>query len=184
MNRNIRIPSKRQRGFSIIELLIVLGLIAGLLALVFFGSQKGEASISSRGLIQQGQALAVGLRVAYPAGGNPAGRFTGLTNTNFIESQQAPREMVQGASALTHSDNGTVTCTAATLNGVANAGASCVFTGVKGTSCAGLVGSMRDTVSNITIGTTVVKNATTPYANAAVNTACNADTLSITLVLG
>ena len=175
---------KSSVGWFHIWLVIAIAVAAILLGFVFNGYFRAEAGANARGLIQQGQSITAGLRQAYPAGGNPAGRYSGLTNTNFIASQQAPKEMVNGAAGLLHQDLGSVDCTATSLNGVANAGASCVWTAVKGTSCAPFVGSMRDAMEAITVGATVVKNSATPYNQAAVNTACNAATINVTLLQG
>lgn len=182
-NRTIGHVNK-QRGLTLLELLAVLAVGAVLLALVYRALFSAEAGANTRAISQQMLQTSQALRIAYPSGNNPNGRYNGLTNTNFIASRQAPQEMVNGTAALRHQDNGNVTCSSTTLSGTANAGASCVWEDVKGVSCAASVGSIKDTMEEITVGTTVVKNASTPYSQSAVNTACNADTVDVTLVQG
>lgn len=174
----------KQEGLTLLELLAVLAVGAILLALVYRALFSAEAGANTRAISQQMLQTSQALRTAYPAGNNPNGRYSGLTNTNFIASRQAPQEMVNGTAVLRHQDNGNVTCTSSTLSGTTNAGASCVWEDVKGVSCSAAVGSIKDTMEEITVGTTVVKNATTAYSQSAVNTACNANLVDVTLIQG
>lgn len=171
-----------QRGFSLLELLGALAIIAILAAVVLRGLNRAENSANASGMRQQALSLVTALKEAYQLGSNPSGRYTGLSAANLIASRLAPEEMVNGT-GLQHQNGGPVTLTAVTLNGTANAGAQVLFSAVGGSSCTTVANAIRGQVRSLTVGTTVVLNDTTAFDPSVLNTACNATSVNITFVL-
>jgi len=173
LNRTRR-PAK---GFTLIEILVVVSIIAALIFFLTRNSEKAEQRTALNAVSTQLVVLSDAIKSTYRSN-----NYGGLTVQNLCESR-AVSEMCSGtgaASAIRHDFQGTVAIAPANCNG----GTSNCFTfapaNIPGNACAPIISSLQGKASAITVGTTVVKNASTAYSQAAVNTACNSNFVTIT----
>lgn len=169
---------KKAGGFTLIELLFVLAIIGAIFYFTTRDSDKTEARTNANGFTTQMLSSIDTVKSTYKFS-----NYTDLSTQNLCESRAMTPGMCSGTGATTkimHDFKGTLTFAPASCNGGTNNCFTITAAQVPGTACAAAVGSIQSKVSAISIGSTVVKNAATTYSQGAANTACNADTVTIT----
>lgn len=171
----------RQKGFTLIEIIVVLFIIAAILFFATRAATNANSRTTQNALTQQIIVLADTVTGVYKFN-----NFTGLSAQNLCESRQIS-DVCSGTGAATqirHDFQGTVAVAPANCGG----GTANCFTmaaaNIPGNACASVVSGVQGKASAITVGSTVVKNASTAYSQAAANTACNADSMTITFTFG
>ena len=159
-----KVSSKRQqRGFSLVELMIVLGISAVLILGVYSLYTSIDSSQETQTEAQNIQAIATKIKSIY-AGRNT---YTGLATANIVTANGFPMNMLDGTTPY-NAWGGAVTTT---IN--ATAGFDITYPDVPAANCQELVNAVANMFRNITIGATAVKTAGALNA-ATLATTCNA----------
>lgn len=115
MKQNIQILGGKNKGFSLIEILLVIGFIAVAIAAVFVVYPKVKASSNASTEITNIATITSGLQGTFASSNN----YNGLTTATAIQSQVVPSSMIQGTNVF--SSFGTnYTISTATVGGVAD----------------------------------------------------------------
>jgi prepilin-type N-terminal cleavage/methylation domain-containing protein len=162
--------SKRTAGFSLIELLVALAIIGVLLFFVLRNKDSATNTGLSNAQVTQTSAIVNALVKKVVTNGD----FTGLTTQKAIDSQQLPSDAIKNG-AIVNAFNGAITVAAANWGTGTNNAVAVTFTGIPGSACKPLVTALSgdNSVVGITVGTTVLKNATTTFSESAAITPCN-----------
>ncbi len=160
---------KSKKGFSLLELLLVLGIIAALVVAAFIVYPKVQAS-------QRAQAATIqaGVKALYTS----ASSFTGLTNTVAVQAKIFPDNMLSGSGTAARPINsfkGNVTLTATSTGPSSAAGSSFTITynNVPAAECVKIATAAAGNFYITMVGTTVVKPAGGILDVAATAAACN-----------
>ncbi|HCK7693142.1 TPA: prepilin-type N-terminal cleavage/methylation domain-containing protein [Salmonella enterica] len=84
---------KSKKGFSLLELLLVLGIIAALVVAAFIVYPKVQASQRAQAESNNIATIQAGVKALYTS----ASSFTGLTNTVAVQAKIFPDNMLSGA---------------------------------------------------------------------------------------
>ncbi|ECA3699875.1 prepilin-type N-terminal cleavage/methylation domain-containing protein [Salmonella enterica subsp. enterica serovar Muenchen] len=155
---------KSKKGFSLLELLLVLGIIAALVVAAFIVYPKVQAS-------QRAQA---GVKALYTS----ASSFTGLTNTVAVQAKIFPDNMLSGtgnAAKPINAFKGNVTLAAAATGPSSAAGSSFTITydNVPAAECVKITTAAAGNFYTAKVGSKVVKAADGTLDVAATAAACN-----------
>lgn len=171
MKRAISIPTRRQKGFTLVEISIAVVVAAALLFGVFWlVGVIGERS-AVKDEIQNFTTLANDTRTKF----RNQGSYTGITPAVLVQLGVVPPEMVRGTNIVTAWETN-LDVAPTTLNGNAGDGVRFTYT-LPRKSCSDFIDGVARNAARITVGGTVVKNVpggvnTVNQANVA--TACNA----------
>ena len=88
---------KKRRGFSLLELLLVLGVIAALIVSAFIIFPKVKASANARTEVSNLNAINSGIRALY----NGQTDYTGLNNSVAIQANIIPDNMIKDGDIVT-----------------------------------------------------------------------------------
>lgn len=159
------VPAKRkQGGFTIVELLITLGIIGvaviGIVSMSSNGSQTSKVQAEVKNL----QALNSAIRSGFGQNGNA---YTGLTETLVKNSGGFPTQMVSGGTPI-NTWGGAVKVLPSTLT--AGVGFDIEYSAVPQGACVNLVNQVLTNYQKIKINATT--NAVAAWSATAVDTAC------------
>lgn len=151
--------NKTKRGFTLIEILLVVGFIAIAGVVVYSTFNKVQTGNLANTEARNIQTLRAGIKGLYGAKQD----FTGLTNTVARQAKLVPENMVGSGAADIVSGFGTpvtVTSFAAGFgtNPIANNAFTISYTGVPSSACSKLVSAIAPSFNRVTIGTTVVRD--------------------------
>lgn len=162
---------KSQKGFTIIELLIVLAVALALIGLAasygptLFGGQRSAAgNLALQAIVQGGNAVKSG----------PT--FVGVDQTAIARSGKLPTTMVGPGNTIINQWNGTVTVAPVTWNGTANGAMAVTYPGVPRNECNSIISSAGSNFVKIVVGASpAVKDdsAGTALTTGAVTAACD-----------
>ncbi|EIC2930321.1 prepilin-type N-terminal cleavage/methylation domain-containing protein, partial [Salmonella enterica] len=118
---------KSKKGFSLLELLLVLGIIAALVVAAFIVYPKVQASQRAQAESNNIATIQAGVKALYTS----ASSFTGLTNTVAVQAKIFPDNMLSGtgnAAKPINTFKGNVTLAAAATGPSSAAGSSFTIT--------------------------------------------------------
>lgn len=169
-----RITNNRPRGhkaggFSLIELLLVLAVLVGLIVGGFVLYQQNAEGVRSDQAQKQLLGLRSGIARLYTT---PT--YTGISAATIINAGQAPSNMVNGTN-LQAPWGGAVTVAAANWNGGTDNAFTITFANVPRSECNTMASAVQNSFVGVTVGTTVIKNATTQFNSGTLATACAND---------
>lgn len=169
--RNKRVPPALS-GFSLIELLLVLGAISILLVAAFFVyPQVRDSSVSGR-TVTNTVAVAANVNALYGSSS-----YGSLNNSTAINAKLVPASMVteQGSSSLASEWGGAVSLSAA---GTKNRGWRIVYEDVPDSICNQLTGGLSSHFTAVAINNQIIKDSGTPIADpGAIALACDEDSV-------
>lgn len=151
---------KSKKGFSLLELLLVLGIIAALVVAAFIVYPKVQASQRAQAESNNIATIQAGVKALYTS----ASSFTGLTNTVAVQAKIFPDNMLSGSGSSAKPINafkGNVVLDAASTGPSAAAGSSftIVYAGVPAAECVKIVTAVAGNFYITAIGNKVVKPA-------------------------
>lgn len=128
MKQTVLIKNNRsKKGFSLLELLLVLGIIAALVVAAFIVYPKVQASQRAQAEANNIATIQAGVKALYTS----ASSFTGLTNTVAVQANIFPDNMLSGSGTAAKPINvfkGSVAVAAASTGPSAVAGSSFTIT--------------------------------------------------------
>lgn len=170
-----------QRGFTLIEVLIVIALVAVMLGAVFAVANRVNVQSTLSDFSSNMTLMASETRTAF----RPQGTFLGVTPAVLIGMGIVPPSMVSGSAIVTPWAGSTVEV-APEMVSVAGDAVRFTVSGIPGAQCAAFVAAMEPAFARIRVGPTNVKNMTavtfpgtpalapnTVYQAAPVGTACS-----------
>ena len=149
---------KSKKGFSLLELLLVLGIIAALVVAAFIVYPKVQASQRAQAESNNITTIQAGVKALYTS----ASSFTGLTNTVAVQAKIFPNNMLSGTGNTAKPINafkGNVTLVAAATGPSSAAGSSFTITYVPAAECVKIATAAAGNFYIATVGTKVVKAA-------------------------
>ena len=164
---------KSKKGFSLLELLLVLGIIAALVVAAFIVYPKVQASQRAQAESNNIATIQAGVKALYTSSSS----FTGLTNTVAVQAKIFPDNMLSGSGTAAKPINafkGNVML-AATATGPSSAtGSSFTITydNVPAAECVKIATAAAGNFYITTVGTKVVKAAGGTLDVAATAAAC------------
>jgi len=167
--------AKKQKGFTLLEIMLALVVASLLIYAVFVIFRPAQEGANTQSAQNNLFGLHAGAKRICPRPGN----CLTLDAAQVIQSGQAPSDMVNGsgASATLVSPWGeAVTVAIGSVGAGTNNAYIYTFNGVPRSECNTFVSSVQNNFAEVTVGTTTVKDASTPYSTAAAVTACDNDT--------
>ncbi|ENN9152056.1 TPA: prepilin-type N-terminal cleavage/methylation domain-containing protein [Escherichia coli] len=164
---------KSKKGFSLLELLLVLGIIAALVVAAFIVYPKVQASQRAQAESNNIATIQAGVKALYTS----ASSFTGLTNTVAVQAKIFPDNMLSGSGTTAKPINafkGNVTLAAAATGPSSAAGSSFTITydNEPAAECVKIATAAAGNFYITTVGTKVVKAAGGTLDVAATAAAC------------
>ena len=154
--------TRRQQGFSLIEILLVIGIIAVLALAAFLIFPSVQASQRANAEQNNIMTIAAGVKQMFN------GKYTNISTLNVVQGKLAPANMVNDAgTGLVSAWGGAVNVAASPGAGVAGSRFTVNYTAVPTAVCLKLAPGLVGNFETLTVGTTDVK---TP---ADIITACN-----------
>lgn len=171
MSKNV-IARRRQGGFTLIELIVVIVIIVAAAAAII--SRQRSTAQTSQVQSEQSNLQSIVSKVNSSFSARPS--YSGVS-TSFLLAQGAfPTQMVNGSSVV-NVWGGAVTVAA----GTGNTSFDITYAGVPSSACIELVSNVSRFYSEITVGSTKVKNGAALADLATTQTACTAaDPVSLT----
>ena len=174
---------KSKKGFSLLELLLVLGIIAALVVAAFIVYPKVQASQRSQAESNNIATIQAGVKALYTS----ASSFTGLNNSVAVQAKIFPDNMLSGSGNSATPINafkGAVTLASANTGPSSAAGSSFTITyaNVPAAECTKIMTATAGNFYIAQVGSTTVKPAGGTLDVAATAGACS-DANSNTLVL-
>lgn len=168
---------KSKKGFSLLELLLVLGIIAALVVAAFIVYPKVQASQRAQAESNNIATIQAGVKALYTS----ASSFTGLTNSVAVQAKIFPDNMLSGSGTSAKPVNafkGNVTLAAAATGASAAAGSTFTITysNVPAAECVKITTAAAGNFYIATVGTKIVKPADGTLDVAATAAACNSAT--------
>lgn len=171
-----------KKGFSLLELLLVLGIVAALVVAAFIVYPKVQASQRAQAESNNIATIQAGVKALYTS----ASSFSGLSTTVAVHAKIFPDNMLSGSGSAAKPINafkGNVTLAPASTGPSSVAGSSFTITynNVPASECAKIVTAAAGNFYIATVGTKIVKAAGGMLDVAATATACS-DATNNTLV--
>lgn len=165
---------KSKKGFSLLELLLVLGIIAALVVAAFIVYPKVQASQRAQAESNNIATIQAGVKALYTS----ASSFTGLTNTVAVQAKIFPDNMLSGSGTAAKPINafkGNVTLVAANTGPSSAAGSSFTITydNVPAAECVKIATAAAGNFYTTKIGSRTVKAADGTLDVAATASACS-----------
>lgn len=160
--------SKKQKGFTLLELLLVLALIISAIAILFFLFTKVQNKSTSQAESQNLVSMAADVKGLF----QPQGNFTGITDQVLVQNNVPPTSMVSGTN-IVNGWGGAVTVAAA---GTGDSQATFQYDGVPtGDSCSSFVQNSQSAFAVVKVNGQTVKDSTagTLFSAATLGAACN-----------
>lgn len=172
-----RVRASAHRGFTLIEILIVLAIGAGILFAVFLAVSKVQSKALTKEASESLNLMVADTRALYRA----AGTFAGITPQVLINNNVPPTTMVPNPAAgqIISPWNTVVDVEVATIN-TANDAVLFRYNQVPRDDCSNFVTASAGSFNQVTVGGTLVKDASTAMALnvATLGTQCNAGNFS------
>lgn len=151
-------PKKHTLGFSLIELLLVLGVLAILLTAAFVVYPKVRDDSLTGRVVNNSVATAANVTHLFHHS------YSGLTNTTAINARLVPERMVldRSSSALASEWGGNVTVSSAGLN---NKGWRMVYEDVPSSICTQMATRLSAHFTSVAINGQVIKDSSSPTAD-------------------
>ncbi|EDG0478613.1 prepilin-type N-terminal cleavage/methylation domain-containing protein [Salmonella enterica] len=188
MKKTVLIKNKKsKKGFSLLELLLVLGIIAALVVAAFIVYPKVQASQRAQAESNNIATIQAGVKALYTS----ASSFTGLTNSVAVQAQIFPDNMLSGTGSDAKPINafkGNVTLAAASTGPSGTDGSSFTITyeNVPAAECTKIITAAAGNFYTAGVGTAGnVKAAGETLDVAATASACsdaNSNTLIFTSI--
>ncbi|WP_075208443.1 type 4 pilus major pilin [Klebsiella michiganensis] len=175
--------NKKNKGFSLLELLLVLGIIAALVVGAFIVYPKVQASQRAEAESKNLATIQAGVKSLYTS----ASSFSGLTNTVAVGAKIFPDNMLVGtgtSASVVNTFKGNVTVVSANTGPSSATGSSFTITynNVPAAECTKIVSAVAGNFYIAAVGSTTVKAAGSSLNVASTSTACNSGGNSNTLV--
>lgn len=148
-----KIKNLKQKGFTLIEILLVIGFIAGAMVVAFITYPKVQATNRANLENQHLQAIAGGIKNLYSTTGN----YIGLTTRAVIQANINPDDMLVDRSAWTIDNQwgGTV---ATVVDPVSNKLFNVTYTNVPDNECTKLVSGAATNFIRVRVDGTLMKD--------------------------
>lgn len=172
-----RNPTRTQKGFTLIELVVVLAIIAVLTVVGLPAVQKIQIEGRTPEVAKALQTAIVKITNNRTGGGDYSGAST--TELASIMSGTTVVNVVTGTTAsVSHDLNksgsaGAITLASGTISAAGDSGLLQIGA-VDGEACPILTNALQKFVKEVRIGTTVIKDAATAYSGGAAQSACAA----------
>jgi len=150
---------KRGRAYSLLEVIIVIAIIAGVAVIIFNRSSDANNSRIANDEASDYALMSARTRTMYASQGD----FTGLTPKAMIDLGLIPKTMVNGDNIRSRW-NTSVDVAPTNLNGNAGDGVEFSYT-LPRTVCSDFVNASAGISARVTVGGTVVKNVATGNNN-------------------
>ena len=151
---------KSKKGFSLLELLLVLGIIAALVVAAFIVYPKVQASQRAQAESNNIATIQAGVKALYTS----ASSFTGLTNTVAVQAKIFPDNMLSGSGTAAKPINA--------FKGNVTLAATATYDNVPAAECVKIATAAAGNFYITTVGTKVVKAAGGTLDVAATAAAC------------
>ncbi|WP_310622254.1 type 4 pilus major pilin [Flexibacterium corallicola] len=178
-NWQAAITKRRNKGATLTEMLLVMGIIAGILVTVFVTYQLTEDSRKSTEAMQELASIQSKIRNLYSGQSN----YNGIGNSSVIK--MLPSTMVNGSSVL-NAFQGVVTIAAADGGGGSNSGFSIKYDNIPMEGCIDLATSdLGPSVYTIKVNTTTKSLGSgdeLPFNPGNASTACSSEVNSLTWI--
>ncbi|HEF4887313.1 TPA: prepilin-type N-terminal cleavage/methylation domain-containing protein [Klebsiella oxytoca] len=173
--------NKKHKGFSLLELLLVLGVIAALVVGAFIVYPKVQASQRAEAESKNIATIQAGVKSLYTS----ASSYSGLSNTVAVGAKIFPDNMLVGtgtSASVVNAFKGNVILGVSTdsPSGAANSAFSITYVGVPAAECAKIVSAAAGNFYTVSVGTgssaltsgNVKKDGSTPNIGVAASS-CN-----------
>lgn len=175
--------NKKHKGFSLLELLLVLGVIAALVVGAFIVYPKVQASQRAEAESKNLATIQAGVKSLYTS----ASSFSGLTNTVAVGAKVFPDNMLIGtgtSASVVNTFKGIVTVVSANTGPSSTTGSSFTITynNVPAAECTKIISAVAGNFYIAKVGSTTVKAAGSSLDVASTSTACNSGGNTNTLV--
>ncbi|MFP1980692.1 type 4 pilus major pilin [Lonsdalea quercina] len=172
--------NKNKKGFSLLELLLVLGIIAALVVGAFIVYPKVQASQRAEAESKNIATIQAGVKALYTS----ASSYSGLTNTVATNAKIFPDNMLNGTSVINvFKGNVTLATSTESPSGVANSSFTITYANIPAAECTKIISTAAGNFYVAKVGTTTVKAAGATLDVAATTTACASGGNSNSLVL-
>lgn len=174
--KSISFNQAKAKGFSLIELLLVLGVLAILLVAAFVVYPQVRDRNQANAEVSNLTAIKANVTNLYASKG---GNYAGLTNTVAVQARVFPSNMTTSTGSTSSTANsawgGTVAVVAAGTGTSANREFTVTYSTVPSGVCLGLVSGAAGNFKQIRVGSTDVMTGTpASFQPATAATACNA----------
>lgn len=171
---------RNKKGFSLLELLLVLGIIAALVVGAFIVYPKVQASQRAEAESKNIATIQAGVKALYTS----ASSYSGLTNTVATNAKIFPDNMLNGTSVINvFKGNVTLATSTESPSGVANSAFTITYANIPAAECTKIIAAAAGNFYVAKVGTTTVKAAGSILDVAATTTACASGANSNSLVL-
>lgn len=155
--KTVRLPaSSKNRGFTLIEILIVLAIGAGILFAIFLAVNKVQSKALTKEASESLNLMVADTRALYRA----AGTFAGIAPQVLIDNNVPPSTMVPapGVAPIVSPWNTVVDVEVATIN-TANDAVLFRYNDVPRDDCSNFVQASAGSFNRVTVGAVLVKDA-------------------------
>lgn len=160
--------NRKSKGFTLLELLLVVAIVAIALAVLFFLFNKVQSKSTAQTEAQNLVTMAADVKGLF----SPQGNFTGINDQVLVQNNVPPTGMVAGGN-IVNGWGGAVTVAPA---GAGDSQATFQYDGVPtGDSCSGFVQGAQSAFATINVNGQVIKDVTTgaQFSAATLGAACN-----------
>lgn len=160
--KNLLVKKSSTQGMSLIELLLVVGLAAIILAGMFVAYNKVQSTNAANTESANISTLRAGIKNLYGTTSN----YSGVTEVILLQARVVPDSMRTAAgTTINNSFGGAVTVAPATFAGNANSAFAITYPNVPVDVCAKLVVAVSQSFNLVTVNGTTVKNTSTATGN-------------------
>lgn len=155
MNKTLLIrKQKSKKGFSLLELLLVLGIIAALVVAAFIVYPKVQASQRAQAESNNIATIQAGVKALYTS----ASSFTGLTNTVAVQAKIFPDNMLSGSGSSASpvnafKDNVTLASVSTGPSGTAGSAFTITYSNVPAAECTKIITAAAGNFYSAGVGT-------------------------------
>lgn len=179
-----KLNRKSNKGMSLVELLLVVGLAAIILAGMFVAYNKVQSTNAANTEATNISTLRAGIKNLYGASSN----YAGVTPTVLLSARVVPDSMrTATGTTINNTFGGTVAVVPSTFAGNANNSFAITYPNVPVDVCAKLVVAVSQSFNLVTVNGTPVKNTSTATGNdiniATLATSCATNNAGATLVM-
>lgn len=182
--KNLLVKKNNTKGMSLIELLLVVGLAAIILAGMFVAYNKVQSTNAANTESANISTLRAGIKNLYGTTSN----YNGVTGTILLNARAVPDSMrTATGTTINNSFGGAVTVAAAAYSGGTDNAFSITYPNVPVDVCAKLVVAVSQSFNIVTVNGTSVKNTSTATGNevniGTLATSCASNNAGATLVM-